>query len=160
MSEPNPTMRLKLKVVAYEPCENKEHWGKPCDRQKKVSGTYENVDDLFTAAFAAFVQANIMNSNANPNVKDTGGTSRAINANSAVSALTIVAGTGTTAAAVSDNALQGTITNTSGASIAYSEVGITVTAATFVFLIAHDVFTALNVSKNGTLQVTYTATNQ
>jgi hypothetical protein len=54
----------------------------------------------------------------------------------------------------------GTITNTSGSSITYAEVGIavsaTISAATHSFLICHDNFTGVVVSNNGTLAVTYT----
>jgi len=181
---------IKLKVVSYAPCKNESHWGSSCNCEKEVLETREDYrTNLCTAGWAGFVQANILNTAANPNIKDTGGTSRSLSANTAVSALTLIAGTGTAAASVADNALTtatagasgnttsltistatetgtsgsftivGTITNTSGGNINYAEVGLTITAATFVFLITHDVFTALTVSNNGTLQVTYTMTN-
>ena len=181
--------RINLNVKAYAPCKDQSHWGRDCNCEKELLGERDGPSNLCTAAWAGFVQANILNTAANPNIKDTGGTSRSLSANTAVSALTLVAGTGTAAASVADNALTtatagasgnttsltistatetgtsgsftivGTITNTSGGNINYAEVGLTITAATFVFLITHDIFTALTVSNNGTLQLTYTMTN-
>lgn len=54
-----------------------------------------------------------------------------------------------------------TITNASGSSITYREIGLANTIATYQFLLAHDIpngSTGYTVSNNGTLQVTYTAT--
>jgi hypothetical protein len=183
--------RIFLTVKAFEPCKDSSHWGHTCDCEKELVGCREGPSNLCTAAFAGLVQANIFNSAANPTIKDTGGVLRSVAANSAVSALTMAAGTGVTAAAVADFAMQaqtagssgsitagitisattetgvsgtftivGTFTNTTAGTVAYAEVGITMTAATFVFLVTHDVFAALSVSVNGTLQVTYTLTNQ
>lgn len=146
-----------------------------------LTGIYDNQYDLGTIQLLGFIATNILDTA--ESIKDTGGTIRSITANSANSVINIVAGTGVTAPAVSDFNLQtqsagssgsisatvnapsgstftvtGTITNSSGSTIAYSEVGIECTSATFVFLLSHDVFTALNVSNGGTLAVTYTAT--
>ena len=154
---------------------------KAFNSNNELTGIYNNEYDLGTIQLLGFICTNILD--AAETIKDTGGTGRSITANSSNSAINIVAGTGTTAAAVSDYNLQtqsagssgtitgtvtapsgstftvtGTITNSSGGTIAYSEVGIECTSATFVFLLAHDVFTALNVSNGGTLAVTYTAT--
>lgn len=150
-----------------------------------LKGVREGPANLCTQAFALFTQNNMLATA--ESIKDTGNTSRSLSANSACSAPTIVAGTGTTAAAVTDVSLQtqqggssgsqaatinaysgagtsgsytvtATITNTSGGTVAYAEVGLTIVSATFTFLIAHDVFSALSVSNNGTLAVTYTFT--
>ena len=163
--------RIHLKVEAFDPDGN-------------LTGMREGPANLCVNGFAAFVQANILNNAPTNNIKDTGGTLRAIAANSAQSALTGRAGTNATAAAVTDNALgtetetQATVTVnanpttgttsgtftvtytiTAGADRAYTEVGLSVTNATHVMLLTHDVFTALNVSNTGTLAVTYTFTN-
>jgi copper homeostasis protein CutC len=151
-----------------------------------IVGVYENTNDLSTNQFAGWIINNILDTA--QTIKNTSGTGIAETVNKAVSTLTIVAGTGTTAASVADYTLQtpvsgssgsiagtvsytapssgtsgsftvtGTITNSSGNTIAYSEVGMTISDGTNTFLIAHDVFSALNVSNGGTLAVTYTAT--
>lgn len=108
-------------------------------------------DDLVTAQGAAFLISNVLDTA--QSIQDTSNTARAIGANTATGTIQIVAGTGTTAAAVTDYNLQaqssgtsgyvaasvgnptesgtsgsftvtGTITNSSGASITYSEVGV------------------------------------
>jgi hypothetical protein len=107
-----------------------------------------------------------------------------------LSALTIAAGIGTNAAQVNDNKLQtisgtlagtcpgtisawagqsgvtgsftitGTITNTSGSTINYSEIGLMANdKSANTYLLTHDVFTAVPVSYTGTLTITYTITN-
>jgi hypothetical protein len=53
----------------------------------------------------------------------------------------------------------GTITNSSGSTITYSELGLMMTNGANVFLLTHDVFTGVPVSTTGTLAVTYTITN-
>ncbi len=150
-----------------------------------LTGVYKNEYDLGTKQFAQLVQTNILDTA--QTITNTSGTGESIAVNSASTSPTILAGTGTTAAAVTDYALQtptsgssgsiaatinaysgsgtsgnftvtGTITNTSGSTITYSEVGIEVTVSTYTFLITHDVFTGLSVSNNGTLAVTYTIT--
>jgi hypothetical protein len=99
--------------------------------------------------------------------QDTGGTLRSISINSAVSSPTIVFGSGTTAISPSDYQLQSpisgssgsvaatvsgltvssttcsfsltcTVTNSSGGTLTYGEAGVTITVATFTFLILHD----------------------
>lgn len=151
------------------------------DENGNETGRYINDYDLGTKQFAQFVQNNILDTA--ESVTDTGGTSRSLSANSATSSVNIVAGIGTSAANFTDHALTtptagssgtiagtvnaissntftvtGTITNTSGSTINYAEVGITVVSATYTFLLTHDVFSALGVSNNGTLAITYTAT--
>ena len=106
---------VKLKVASYAPCKNQDHWGKECSCEKTLLDVREDyVTNLCTAAWAGFVQANMLNTAANPNIKDTGGTSRSLSANTAVSALTLVAGTGTAAASVADNALTTATAGSSG----------------------------------------------
>ena len=168
----NAKAKIKLEIVAR-------------DANGVETGHYVNLNDLATKQFAQIIQNNILDTA--ESVLDTSNTARALSVNSASTAPTIVAGTGTTAAAVTDYALTtptsgssgsvaatinaysgsgtsgsftvtGTITNTSGNTINYSEVGLEVTIATYTFLITHDVFTAQGVSNNGTLAITYTIT--
>jgi hypothetical protein len=149
------------------------------------NGRYHNEYDLGTKALAQLIQSNILDTAAS--ITDVTDTARSIGANTACTAPTINAGTGSTAAAFTDYKLQttstsytgngsyseaatvnaissntftvtGTITNVSGSTITYGEVGMSVTANTYYFLISHDVFTGLAVSNAGTLAVTYTLT--
>jgi hypothetical protein len=151
-------------------------------------------DDLQTAQWAQLGITNLL-AGGSQTVKDTSGNTHTVTNNSAVSAPTIVAGTGTTAATVADNALgtpvsgssgdttsvtvgsltesgssgsytiTGTITNSTAAVINYGEVGVTITVATYVYLILHDAPINTStpyyypVSPNGTLAVTYTVSN-
>lgn len=167
-----PRIKAKLELVAK-------------DKDGNITGTYCNEDDLFTKQFAQMTQLNIFNTA--ETITTTSNVAEALTVNNAATAPTIVAGTGTTAAAVTDYNLQsqssgtsgsvaatinaysgsgtsghytitGTITNSSGGNITYSEVGLEVTVATYVFLLTHDVFTGLVVSNLGTLAVTYTLT--
>ena len=170
-------MKIHVRVEAFEPCPI--HASKPCDCPKKSIGVREK-DDLSTQQLAQLVQLNILNTN--NTIKDTSNTTHSETANTAASSPTILAGTGTTAAAVTDYTLQtqtetvaatigsisgwsgtsGTFTVTgtitAGANRAYAEVGLRVTVNTHLYLICHDVFSALNVSNGGTLAVTYTFT--
>lgn len=172
-------MRVKLEVEGFEPC--LLHAPESCDCPKVSVGKYCNDGDLTTQQFAQFVLANIFATTQTP-VKDTSNTSRNIPANTAASAVTIVSGTNTTAATVTD-VVMGTAAETVAAAMsaytstsstggtftitgtvtattarAYTEVGIDITAATFTFLLCHDTFSVLNVSSSGTLAVTYTIT--
>jgi len=185
-----PSISLHVKVVAYEPCAR--HAPAPCDCPDKVvsklpdgsPAVYEHDTDLGTTVLLGLLSANLLDTG--QNVLDTTGTSRSVSANSAVSSPTIVAGTGSTAAAVSDTNLQSqssgssgsqaiasvvvsgatitisaTITNGSAGTIAYDEVGIVVTVGGHTFLLAHDAPLTggpFNVSVGGTLAVTYTGT--
>ena len=163
----NVGMKIRVKVVAR-------------DANGKITGV--RYHDMSTIGLAQFIQAQIWGY-VTGTIKDTGGTGRTVTAYSTVSAQQIVAGTGTTAATFADNVLQaqsastsgyvsatmnaisgstftitGTITNGSGSTINYAEIGLYVTMNTWIFMLAHDVFTALPVSATGTLGVTYTAT--
>jgi hypothetical protein len=169
---PGSRMRICVKAVAR-------------DINGLITGVYDNPYDIGVKALAQFLQSNIFDTA--ETITDVTNTGRSISANSASTAIYINAGTGTTAAAFTDykltttsstynsngsysqagtvNAISSntftitaTITNNSGSTIAYSEVGLSNTAATYQFLLSHDVFTALNVSNNGTLAVTYTLT--
>lgn len=56
--------------------------------------------------------------------------------------------------------ITGTITNNSGGTINYSEIGIEINDnAAHTYLLTHDVFVAVPVSNTGTLSITYTITN-
>ncbi|MGC8580428.1 MAG: hypothetical protein ACP5MB_10285 [bacterium] len=163
------------------------------DENGNITGRYYNPLDLSTKQMAQWVQASIFNTA--ETITNTAGTGIAVTADTSPgTTILICAGTGTTAAAVTDYALgtpiasgeytaatasgsvaatigaysgsgtsgsftvTGTITNSSTATIAYSEVGIVVGNGTNAYLLTHDVFSALNVSANGTLAVTYTLT--
>jgi hypothetical protein len=170
---PEGVVRVKLNVEAYE-------------NDGSVTGTYVDEYDLSTKQLAQFIQAEILATA--ETITDTSNTTRAVAAAAAVSAPLIVAGTLTTAATNTDykmgaqtatssgsiaaviNAwgtasstsgsftVTGTITNTTGSTVNYAEVGIAVTCGGNSFLLSHDVFTALGVSNAGTLAVTYTLT--
>lgn len=134
-------------------------------------------DAMALAQFAQLVQLNILDTA--ETVKNTSGTGNALAVNSAATAPTILAGTGTTAATVLDDAMQTqtesvaatvnaysgsgssgsftvTGTVTAAAARAYAEVGLQVTVGGNTYLICHDSFSVLNVSSGGTLAVTYT----
>lgn len=153
-----------------------------------ITGVYDNPFDLGTVALANLMQTNIFDTAESiTDVTDTA-RSIAVNSASTVLYINAGTGTtaaaftdykltttsssyGSTSPntsyqeagtvnAISSNTftVTGTITNTSGATITYSEVGMSVTVSTYQFLISHDVFTGLSVSNNGTLAVTYTLT--
>jgi hypothetical protein len=156
-----------------------------CGEERPLVGVHDNQLDLGTIQLLWLMMNNLLDTAASA-VPDTANVSRSLSVNSAATVPQIVAGTGTTAAAVSDYKLQtqatttsgyvtavtanpsgstmvitGTITNTSGGTLAYDEVGIYITVATWVFMLAHDAPLTggpFNVSNNGTLAVTYTAT--
>jgi hypothetical protein len=137
--------------------------------------------DMGLKQLAQLIQLNLLDTAVT--VTDEGNTGRALTVNNAATLPRILAGTGATAAAFTDYKMQtwtddanhrigatinavgsgtftmtGVITNGSGGDIAYSEVGIDITIATYLFLLAHDVGTAYTVSPTGTLTVTYTWT--
>jgi hypothetical protein len=151
------------------------------DKDGKLIGVHCK-DDLTTKQLAQLIMLGVLASN--QTIKDTSNTTH----NETTSATTgsspaINAGTGSTAAAFTDYNLQSqsastsgteaatvgsissntftvtaTITNGSGSTITYAEVGIQVTVNSHVYLITHDVFSGLAVSNGGTLAVTYTFT--
>jgi hypothetical protein len=177
-------IRINLDIVARGPSPGFDTEGNPL--LGEITGTFQDKYDLGTVAFAKFIQTNLLATA--ETITDTANTTHAISANTAATAPLIVAGTTTTAAASNDYKLggqssggsgsvaatvnawtttsstsgnftvTGTITNTSGGTIAYGEVGIQITASSVAFILAHDAFAALNVSNNGTLAVTYTIT--
>ena len=147
------------------------------DKDGRVTGV--RYHDMAVTGIAQFIQANLYATA--ESIKDTGNSTRAIAANTSTGTVQIVAGTGTSGPTFADIALgsqtagtsgyiaatvnalsgssftlTGTITNTSGGTVNYSEIGITIVAGGWTFLLAHDVFTALPVSQNGTLGTTYT----
>jgi hypothetical protein len=163
--------RVSLKVEAFDPDGN-------------LTGYRDGPANLLTNQFAAFVQQQMLNTDATNNPKDTTGTQRNTSTGTATSALTGRAGTNASAAAVTDfvlgtetetqasvtvnaNPTTGTTsgtftvtyTITAGADRVYTEVGLTIVKETWTFLLCHDVFAALNVSNTGTLACTYTFTN-
>jgi hypothetical protein len=179
--------RIDLTVKAFDPCRFKSHWGRACGCQKRLIGVREGPANLLTNVLANLIRAGILGTTTT--ITDTGGTGRSVTKTldgGAVSASTLIcAGTGGTSATVADTNMQtqtesqanptintvsgsgasgtftvvGTITAT--ADRAYSECGIKIqtTTTSWVFLIAHDSFSVLNVSSSGTLQITYTFTN-
>jgi hypothetical protein len=149
------------------------------------SQVYEGPDPG-TVQLSNLMCANILNTAQTGVCKDTGGTAtRTVGANSSTSALQIVAGTDTTGAAVTDyklnsqsgggqgaqtptvnvvNTTTGVFTITAnmsapGAQIVYGEIGIYVTAATYVFCIARGTAGGTwTVDTSHYLAVTYTVT--
>lgn len=127
------------------------------DGNGNITGTYCNQEDLITQQWALWVGNNIFG--VAQSIKDTTGTSRSETAWATLSALSILAGIGTTAASVTDTALQtatagssgscvgtlgtisegsgtsgsftviGTITNSSGSTVNYTELGIVLSDA-------------------------------
>lgn len=175
-------MRCKLEVVGKDPVLSES--GAVVDW--KETGRYTNEYDLETQQFAQFVLCNIFG--VAQTIKNTSGTGESISAFTSTGTYNIVAGTGTSAVSVTDTNLQAqssgssgsatatigsysgsgssgtftitaTITNSSGSSITYGEVGIELTASTYVFLLTHDLLSpTVPVSNTGTLAVTYTLT--
>jgi hypothetical protein len=171
------TVSCKARIEGRNPCPH--HYPAPCNCEKPLVGIVDLDSDIFLQQFGQLVLNNIFNTA--ETVLDGGNTGQALSANSATSVVTICAGTGVTAAQHTDHTLQtetetiagvmssytagsssgsftitGTIT--AGALRAYTEVGVKLTSATFVFYMCHDVFSVLNVSSGGTLAVTYTLT--
>ena len=220
MAEANGRGKVRLEVTVYEPCPSCKHWairpvrGMPwirlpmrvplstqfckCTREGKpgfpiISAHRVDEDDLQTGQWAQLGITNLL-AGGSQTVKDTSGNTHTVTNNSSVSALTVVCGTGTTAAAVSDNALQTpssgwtggttvtvgsltesgtsgsftitcTLTNGNASLVNVGEIGVTVTVATYVYLILHDAPINAStpyyypVSPNGTLACTYTVSN-
>lgn len=155
------------------------------NRKGRITGMRQH--DMGLAQIALFIQQNILVGvgGAAVNITDTGNSARSINPNTATGTIYIVAGTTGTGPAFTDyklgaqsastsgyvaatvNALNtgtgiftvtGTITNSSGSTITYAEVGVTIICATYTFCLARDTFTGLPVSDGGTLGVTYSVT--
>jgi hypothetical protein len=174
---------LAVKVVGFNPCP--KHYPVECSCEKPIVGTYENVTDLTTNVFAQWIQNQILGT---PNtIKTTLGTSVAWGAfATTLSTTLLVAGTGTTAPAVTDTALTtpvtgssgnvtavinsvtgtgasgsftvtGTILNYTGGTLSYSEVGILLQTLSGNYLLAHDTFSTLAVANGGGLNITYSA---
>lgn len=153
---------------------------------ESIVGIHHDPFDLFCKAFAQMTQLNIISIGSSQTVKDTTNNNRTVTVNAACTLPRVLGGTGSTAAAFADYTMQtftdnssyrqaatinaissntytvtGTITNTSGSSIAYNEVGIDITNSTWLFLMCHDAPLSggpYTVSNNGTLAVTYTMT--
>jgi hypothetical protein len=179
--------RVELHVRAYAPCRDRAHHGTACSCTKELTGIREGPTNLLTNVFGNLVKAGILGTTTS--ITDTGTTARSVTntMSGGINAAQnlICAGTGVTTATVADINLQtqteqvvagapsaisgagatgtftlaGTVVAT--ADRAYTECGIKVTTTTnsWVFLIAHDSFSALNVSNTGTLAVTYSFNN-
>jgi hypothetical protein len=114
MAESLGGFKVALDVVGYEP-------------DGRVVGTYHNESDLITQQWAQFVILQILNQTSTLTVTDTTNTGRSIVGTPAtITALTIVGGTGTTAASVTDYVIQ-TAASTTGTT---STVAATVNWAT------------------------------
>jgi len=204
------SISFNVRVVAYEPCPRHPFGCEaptrhppgadvrvlrpdlPICADKRVVrladgrlAVHEDPTDLGTTVLLGIFSCNIVATG--QTVKNTSGTGISVSANSTVSSPVVVAGTGTTAAAVGDTNLQaqssgssgsqaitsvtvsgativivGTITNGSSGTIAYDEVGLEVTIGANTYLLAHDAplngTTGYNVSIGGTLGITYTGT--
>lgn len=160
--------------------------GQDCECEREIVGVREGTTNLLTNVFANLFRTVILGTSTT--VTDTGGTGRALTKTGdggLGNTLTGCGGTGATAATVADTNMQTqtetttsvtvntvsgsgssgtftvTFTITATADRAYTEVGLKTTSTTtaWVFLVARDTFTALNVSNTGTLAVTYTMTN-
>jgi hypothetical protein len=142
--------------------------------------------DPGTVQLSQLMCANILNTTQTTVVKDTTNTARTVSANTAITGVNIVAGTGTGAGAVTDYTLsaksatgQGTKAGTigavnttsgaftitanmdapSGSTIVYGEIGIEVTTASYSFLIARGTTGGTwSVDTSHYLAVTYTIT--
>lgn len=163
-------LRIAVEVVARNPCPDhgKVHAANDfC--QKGLVGRTLDEHDMGLYAFAAALIANVFDTaNTATSVPDTGDTSRSWAANSATSALQLVAGSGVTAPSFGDYQVQtqlattsgtaaavvgttitnngtngtftitGTFTNGTGSNATYGNIGIYLTANAFVFMVAHD----------------------
>jgi hypothetical protein len=172
-----PTTKVKLELVAR-------------DGNGNITATYCNDNDLITQQWAQFVYTQIfgvagtIKSTTGTGYNNTAwGTLSALTLASGTGATAASvtdyviqtpvspAGSGTCAGTLSafpsessgtsgSFTVTGTITNSSGSTITYSELGIEMTdAASHVYLLTHDVFTGVPVSNTGTLAITYTITN-
>ena len=186
-------LKIGMEVVARNPCpiHKLTHTQDDECQMGFVGKTYDE-HDMGLYAFAASLIANVFNqSNTATSVPDTGNTSRSWAANSAVSALSLVAGSGVTGPTFPDYVIDtaiaggsgtatptvgttitslgssgtflitGTFTNSSGSNKTYGNVGIYVTANTYVFMLAHDQTNGASgyvVSNSGTVALTYTIT--
>jgi hypothetical protein len=158
-----------------------------CGTLRVLIAEREGPANLLTNVYAKLVQAGLLGTA--QTITDTGSTGRAVtnalNGGIVAASTLLCAGTGATAATVADvnmqtqtesvanptvNAVSGsgstgtyTITGTITATAdrAYVESGIKVQTTTnsWVFLLAHDSFAALNVSSTGTLSLTYSISN-
>ena len=174
---------------AHHPLDNRvgnatENWDLYPDCKGGIIGTVTKDFDQSVIAFAQLLRTNIFA--ASDTIVDLTNTSRAISANQANTSPTIVAGTSGTAPAFSDYKLgtatsgssgfiagtvntmssntftiTGTVANSSGSTITYAELGLTVVNSTWTFLVAHDTINSgsgFPVSTGGNLQSTYTVT--
>lgn len=168
---------IRLEVEAFAPCPH--HAPLACSCPKASLGRRCKDGDLATKQFAQLVQALLLNST--QTITDTASATHSVANASATTLPTILAGTTSTAATVTDVAL-GTQTETVSATVnaysgsgssgsftvtgtitatadrAYAEVGLRVTNGGNTYLICRDTFSTLNVSNTGTLAVTYTLT--
>jgi len=163
-------LRIGLKVVARNPCPDHGFVHTETDScQKGYLGTTIKEHDMGLYAFAATLIANAFaTNNTATSVPDITNTNRSFNANSAVSAILIVAGSGVTTPTFGDYQIQtqiasssgsisatvnptitnnttngtftitGTFTNSTGSNATYGNIGIYATANTFSFMFAHD----------------------
>jgi hypothetical protein len=171
-SEKKSMFKVKLRVAIVNKQTGKEDY-------------VTEFEDPATVQFSDLVCANMLNTTETTCVKDTGGTSRTVSANSATSTVQVVAGTDTTAAAVTDyklNAQSGggqgaqtatanTVNTSTGvftvtanmaapaSTIVYGEIGIYLTCATYVFCICRGTAGGTwSVDTSHYLAVTYTFT--
>lgn len=174
----------ELDYLTGAPLHPREMWDPFPDCKGGIIGTITKDFDQSVIAFAQLLRTNIFA--ASDTIVDLTNTSRAINANQANTSPTIVAGTSGTAPAFSDYKLgtatsgssgfiagtvntmasntftiTGTVANSSGSTITYAELGLTVVNSTWTFLVAHDTINSgsgFPVSTGGNLQSTYTVT--
>lgn len=136
-------LKIGLKVVAHNPCPEHGFAHTETDAcQKGYIGTTIKERDMGLYAFAAALIANAFGtSNTASSVPDITDTSRSFAANDAITAVKIVAGSGTTTPAFGDYAVESQLATTSGSITATVNVTIT------------------NNTTNGTFTITGTFTN-
>ena len=151
------------------------------------SQVYVKENDVGDVQLTQMMCANLFDTTQTTVVKDTGGTARTVSANTAITGVNIVAGTGGTTAAVTDYQLGaivsspagagtqaatvGTVNTTTGvvlltanmngpsSTTTYKEIAIYVTTASYTFQVARDYYSSgWPVSTTQYLAVTYTIT--
>ncbi len=169
---------IRVRLEAYDPCPI--HAPTPCDCPKKCVGVVEK-GDICLKQLAQLFQINLLNTGG-ATVTDTSNAGHVVSANTAVTAVQIVAGTDSTSPAYNDyhliaavdspvtgtvGAVSGSGTTTlfhitgsvtAGSSRTYKEVGLQITVNSNIYMLCRDVFngtTGLAVASSGTLAVDY-----
>jgi hypothetical protein len=174
---PGGNCRVTLNIKHFAPHKPRRRLRHVCP--KKLVETRCKEDDMLLQNWAKIVLCNVFDTA--ETMTDTSGGSHSVSVNSAATVPTIRAGLSGTTPTAADTVLgtpeesaaatmsavsgsgsscsfTGQATITATALRAYQECGFEITVGGNIYLIAHDVFSTLNVSNGGTLQVTYTFT--